>query len=417
MKTKFRLIFLFCSIGFLSYGQQKKSILPDPLIFNNGTKVTTAKQWNARREELLQTFRSEMYGTSPDRPKNMRFEVFDTDKNALGGKATRKQITVHITENGKEAKFDILIYIPNKAPHPVPAIIGINFIGNHAIHSDAGIKLSEAWVESSKNSPCALNGKATDACRGMNASQWPVDSILDAGFAVATIYREEIASDRKEEMFKTGVHTLYPELQNRDDNFGTVAAWAWALSRGMDYLEKDKDINSKKIAVFGFSRLGKAALWAGANDTRFALVISNESGAGGAKLFHRGIGENIRRLNTVFPHWYARSFRKYMDKDTLLPFDQHFIMDLIAPRPVYIASAEGDKGSDPEGEFASAKEADRIYRFLETDGLPTTGIPALNTSVMGQIGYHIRTGSHDVTSFDWKQFLIFSNLHLQNKSH
>jgi hypothetical protein len=417
MKTKFRLIFLFCSIGFLSYGQQKNSILPDPLIFNNGTKVTTAKQWNARREELLQTFHSEMYGTSPDRPKNMRFEVFDTNKNALGGKATRKQITIHILEKGKEAKFDILLYIPNKAPHPVPAIIGINFVGNHAINADPGIKLSEAWVESSKNSPCTVNGKATDACRGVNAKQWQVDSILDAGFALATMYREEIASDRKEEMFKTGVHTLYPELQNREDNFGTVAAWAWALSRGMDYLETDKDINSKKVAVFGFSRLGKAALWAGANDTRFALVISNESGAGGAKLFHRGIGENIRRLNTVFPHWYAKSFREYMDQDTLLPFDQHLIIDLIAPRPVYIASAEGDKGSDPEGEFASAKEADRVYRFLKTDGLPATEIPALNTSVMGRIGYHIRTGSHDVTSLDWKQFLIFSNLHLQNKSH
>lgn len=413
MKNKFWLPLFLFSISFLSYGQNKESNLPDALIFNNGSKVTSVKQWNARREELLQTFRKEMYGTSPGRPKDMRFEVFDNDKNALGGKATRKQVTVHIRENGKEAKFDILIYIPNKAKHPVPAIIGINFIGNQAINSDPGIKLTEAWVENSKMFPCAINGKATDACRGVNASQWQVDSILDAGFSLATIYREEIASDRKEEYFKTGVHVLYPELQNREDNFSTVAAWAWALSRGMDYLETDKEINAKKVAVFGFSRLGKAALWAGANDTRFAMVISNESGAGGAKLFHRGIGENIRRLNTVFPHWYAKSFRKYMDKDTLLPFDQHLIIDLVAPRPIYIASAEGDKNSDPEGEFASAIEADKVYRFLKTDGLPVKKIPALNKSVMGQVGYHIRTGGHDVTSFDWHQFLIFSNLRLQ----
>jgi hypothetical protein len=417
MKNKYWFPLLLCLVNYFVYGQKDAKMLSDPLLFNNGNKVNSIEEWSKRREELLKIFRFEMYGTSPSRPKDMRFEVFDNEKNALGGKATRKQITVHITEKGKDARFDILIYIPNKAAHPVPAIIGINFMGNHAINADPEIKLSEVWVESSKNSPCMVNGKATDACRGVNASQWPVDSILDAGFALATIYREEIASDRKEEMFKTGVHTLYPEFQNRDNNFGTVAAWAWALSRGMDYLETDKDINSKKIAVFGFSRLGKAALWAGANDTRFALVISNESGAGGAKLFRRGIGENIRRLNTVFPHWYAKSFRKYMDKDTLLPFDQHLIIDLIAPRPVYIASAEGDKGSDPEGEFASAKEANKIYRFLKTDGLPITEIPALNTAVMGQIGYHIRTGGHDVTSFDWKQFLIFSNLHLQNKSH
>jgi len=413
MKGKLGLFFLLLFLNTFSYSQSAYPSLPDALTFSNGKKVSTSKQWEARRKEILKIFRSEMYGTSPERPKNMRFEVFDLDKNALGGKATRKQITIQITENGKEAKFDLLVYIPNKAQHPVPAIIGLNFIGNQAINADPGIKLTEAWVENSKMFPCAVNGKATDACRGVNARQWQVDSILDAGFALATMYREEIASDRKEEMFKTGVHPLYPELQNREDNFGTVAAWAWALSRGMDYLETDKDINPKKVAVFGFSRLGKAALWTGANDSRFALVISNESGAGGAKLFHRGIGENIRRLNTVFPHWYAKSFRKYMDKDTLLPFDQHFIVDLIAPRPVYIASAEGDKGSDPAGEFATALEANKVYLFLKKEGLPVKEMPGLNQPVMGQIGYHIREGGHDVTSFDWKQFLIFSNLRLQ----
>lgn len=413
MKNRLWFLAFLVLVTFSSSGQNKNSSLPDALTFNNGTKVTSVRQWNTRREELLKTFRAEMYGTSPGRPKDMRFEVFDHDKNALNGKATRKQVTIHIRENGKEAKFDLLIYIPNHVKHPVPAIIGINFIGNQAIHADPGIKLTEAWVENSKMFPCAVGGKATDACRGVNARQWQVDSILDAGFALVTMYREEIASDRKEEMFKTGIHTLYPELQNREDNFGTIAAWAWALSRGMDYLETDQDINAKKVAVFGFSRLGKAALWAGASDTRFALVLSNESGAGGAKLFHRGIGENIRRLNTVFPHWYAKSFRKYMDQDTLLPFDQHFVVDLIAPRPVYIASAEDDKGADPEGEFATAKEADTVYRFLKTEGLPVKEIPALNKPVMGQIGYHIRTGGHDVTSFDWKQFLNFSILRLQ----
>jgi len=391
----------------------ESSSLPDPLIFNNGQKVKTIKEWPARRKEILKTMTKEMYGTSPGRPGNIRFEVFDHDKNALGGKVTRKQVTVHIKENNREAKFDLLIYIPNKTKHPVPAIVGINFIGNHAVNADPGIKLSEAWVESSKKSPCTVDGKATDACRGLNASQWPVDSILDAGYALVTMYREEIASDRKEEMFKTGVQTLYPELQNREDNFGTIAAWAWAMSRAVDYLETDKDINSKKIIAFGFSRLGKAALWAGATDPRFALVISNESGAGGDKQFHRGIGENIRRLNTVFPHWFAQSFRKYMDKDTLLPFDQHFVLALIAPRPVYLAAAQDDKGSDPEGEFETAKAANTIYKFLGTKAFPQTTFPALNEPVYGQIGFHIRPGGHDVKNFDWKQFLNFSNLHLQ----
>ena len=402
---------IFLVIQTTASAQKTSSVtLPDPLTFNNGQKVTSRQQWPARRKEILELLTKEMYGTSPGRPKNMRFEVFDNTKDALGGKATRKQVTVHIKENGNEAQFDLLIYIPNKAKHPVPAIVGINFVGNQAIHADPGIKLTEAWTENSKMFPCAVNGKATNACRGVNASMWPVDSILDAGFALVTIYREEIASDRKEEMFKTGVHTLYPELQNRDDNFSTMAAWAWAMSRALDYLETDKAIDSKKVMAFGFSRLGKAALWAGATDQRFAGVLSNESGAGGGKQFRRGIGENIARLNTVFPHWYAKSFRKYMDKDAELPWDQHFVLALIAPRPVYLGTAQGDTQADPEGEFETAKASDEVYKFLGTEGFPYTAFPALNEPLYGQVGFHIRPGGHDVQNFDWKQYLKFSNL-------
>jgi len=414
MKFSNILFFLLLFAQTVLFAQTNEiSALPDPLIFSNGQKVATVRQWPARRKEILAVMTKEMYGTSPARPKNMRFEIFDNEKNALGGKATRKQITVHITENNKEAKFDLLIYIPNKAKHPVPAIVGINFIGNQAINADPGIKLTEAWTENSKMFPCSVNGKATDACRGVNASQWPVDSILDAGYALVTMYREEIASDRKEEMFKTGVHTLYPDLQNREDNFSTIAAWAWAMSRAVDYLETDKDIDKKKIIAFGFSRLGKAALWAGATDTRFAMVLSNESGAGGGKQFRRGIGENIRRLNTVFPHWYAKNFRKYMDQDSTLSFDQHFVLALIAPRPVYLGTAQGDKNADPEGEFETAKASHSIYKFLGTKGFPYTTFPALNEPLYGQIGFHIRPGGHDVKNFDWIQYLNFSNLHLQ----
>ncbi|WP_205748111.1 SGNH/GDSL hydrolase family protein [Dyadobacter luticola] len=395
----------------LGLSPQAATAFPDPLLFNNGQKLTSAKQWPARREEILQIMTTEMYGTSPGKPKNMRFEVFDNDRKALGGKATRKQVTIHIKEKDREASFDLLIYIPNKVKHPVPAIMGINFVGNQAVIADPGIKLTRAWVENSKMFPCGKDGKATEGCRGVNASQWAVEEILDQGYALVTMYREEIASDRKEEMFKTGVHALYPEYQDREDNFSTMAAWAWALSRGMDYLETDKDIDRKKVAVFGFSRLGKAALWAGATDQRFAMVLSNESGAGGGKQFRRHIGEDIQRLCTVFPHWYAKSFRKYMGKDKELPFDQHFVMALIAPRPVYLATAEEDRNADPRGEFETAKASDATYKFLGTKGFEGTTFPALNQPVYGQIGFHIRPGGHDVTNFDWIQFLNFSNLH------
>lgn len=409
----FVLALFFGVLPKIVHAQEGNQALPDPFTFNNGEKVKSVKDWERRRKEILETMTREMYGVSPERPKNMRFEVFDLDKNALGGKATRKQVTVYMTEKGKQAQFDLLIYIPNQAKHPVPAIIGLNFIGNQAINADPGIKLTTAWVENSHMFPCAADGKAADACRGVNASQWAVDSILARGYALVTLYREEVASDRKAQALRTGVHALYPDLQQREDNFGTIAAWAWALSRGLDYLETDKDIDAKRVAVFGFSRLGKAALWAGATDRRFAAVLSNESGAGGSKQFRRGIGEDINRLCTVFPHWYARSLGKYKGKDTELPFDQHFVLSLIAPRPVYLATAEDDKNADPQGEFATARASDAVYRFLGTNGFPDNTFPALNQPLMGQIGFHIRPGGHDVKMFDWIQFLNFSDLHLQ----
>ena len=181
----------------------------------------------------------------------------------------------------------------------------------------------------------------------------------------------------------------------------------------MDALEKEPLIDSKRVAVFGFSRLGKAALWAGASDERFAMVLSNESGAGGAKLFHRGVGENIERLTSVFPHWYARNFKKYAGKDTELPFDQHMVISLIAPRPLYVGSAKEDTYADAEGEFTAAKAAEPVFRLLGAEGLPADAWPPVGTSVQGGIGYHVRPGKHDVLPFDWQQYLIFADKHLK----
>ena len=412
---KFRLLSLFfvLSTG-LGWAQTP---LPDPLVLANGQRVKNAKQWHTkRRKELLELFTAEMYGQAPPRPKDMRFEVFDVDKNALNGKATRKQIAVYFSGKADGPRMDLLMYIPNHLKRPVPAILGLNFWGNHAIHPDPAIRITTSWMESGKGNPyvklsCVTDHRATEACRGVNAAQWPIDTILARGYALITAYREDIASDDAKTGFQKGIHPIYPDYQQRNDNFGTIAAWAWALSRAMDYVVTDKAIDSKRVAVFGWSRLGKAALWVGATDERFAMVISNESGAGGAKLFHRGVGENIRRLCTVFPHWYAANFKKYMDKDTLLPFDQHQVISLVAPRPVYIASAVDDKGADPQGEFAAAKAAESVYLFLGKTGLPAQTIPPLNQSVQGQIGYHIRTGGHDVTLYDWKQYLNFADKH------
>jgi len=390
--------------------------LPDPLVAFDGTKITSAAAWKEkRRPELLEFFTREMYGKSPGKPEKMSFEVFDRDKKALEGKATRIQIAIY--PGGKPGpRMDLLVYVPNEAKGPVPAFLGLNFWGNHAIHADPGIRLTESWVENNRQPYVDLSAvndhKATDATRGINAKQWPVEEILSRGYALATMYREDVAPDH-EPYFSTGVPAIYPELQKGDDNWGTIGIWAWSMSRALDVLESEPSIDSKRVAAFGFSRLGKAALWAGACDERFAMTISNESGAGGAKLFHRGVGENITRLNTVFPHWFTRNFRKYMDKDTELPFDQHMVISLIAPRPVYVASAEEDKHADPEGEFAGAKAAEAVFKLLGAEGLPADTWPPIGTSVQGGIGYHVRPGKHDVTTFDWQQYLAFADKHLK----
>ncbi|WP_183561484.1 acetylxylan esterase [Mucilaginibacter sp. SP1R1] len=407
--TRFAFIALFFVSTSVARAQDNTlSSLADPLIMNNGSKVTTAMQWRVRRKEIIQLFTTQMYGQAPARPANMTFKVFDTDKNALGGKAIRKQVTVYFNGKPDGPQMDILIYLPNHSKKPVPLILQLGFGGNQTLTNDTAIKISASWAG---KGPGIVDHKATQANRATKPNT-DLEMILARGYGFATIYCGDIDPDY-DDGFKNGVHALYPELQGRGDNFSTVGAWAWGLSRALDYLETDKDINAKKVAVFGFSRLGKAAVWAGATDERFAMVLSNESGAGGVKLFRRGKGESIEHLCTVFPHWFDVNFRQYIHKDTVMPFDQHEVIALIAPRPIAIGSAESDKNSDPEGEFLSGVYATPVYRLLGRQGLPTTRMPGLSESVSGGIQYHIRPGNHNILTYDWEQYLNFMDKNLK----
>jgi hypothetical protein len=392
-----------------------KFTLPDPLMMADGAPVKSVKAWESkRRPEILELFKKEMYGRAPGKPSKQSYFVLSHHKNVLGGKADRKQVEVRFAGTGEGPRMTILIYLPARVKGPVPAFLSLNFRGNHTLHSDPAIRLPHSWVRGKVKGETE-NNRATEKGRGLAKSRWPVETILARGYALAAIYYGDIDPDF-DDGWKNGVHALYPATHKRKpEEWGSIATWAWGLSRAMDYLETDREIDHQRVAVMGHSRLGKTSLWAGASDPRFALVISNNSGCGGAALSRRAFGETVQRINTSFPHWFCDNFVKYNANENKCPVDQHQLIALIAPRPVYIASAVDDRWADPKGEFLSGLHANPVYQLYGLPGLPAKKQPPLNTPSMGSIGYHIRSGRHDVTKFDWAAYLKFADKHLNHR--
>ncbi len=402
----------------INYDEAKvpRYTLPDPLMMQDGTKVTDAQTWRTRRRaEILELFRTHVYGRAPKRPEGMTFEVFDTDGKALEATATRKQVSVHFSGKKDGPSMDILVYLPNAAPRPVSTFVILNFYGNHSIHPDPAIRLSTRWMRGKGMG--IVNNRATEASRGARASRFPVEKILARGYGLATIYYGDIDPDFHDG-FKNGVHGALDKAGGAarpPDAWGAIGAWAWGLSRAMDYFETDADIDHKRVGVLGHSRLGKTSLWAGARDERFALVISNNSGCGGAALSRRRFGETVARINKGFPHWFCENFKKYDGREDALPVDQHMLIALSAPRPVYVASAEKDRWADPRGEFLSARHASGVYRLLGAEGMAAERMPELNQPVQSIIGYHIRSGGHNLSEYDWQRYMDVADRHVRNR--
>ena len=387
--------------------------LPDPLVMAAGTPVDSPEAWReARRPEILELFREHVYGRAPTRPATVRAEVRETTSDVLGGLAERRQVRIWLGPEAEGPAMDLLIYAP-RASGPVPAFLALNFNGNHTVHEDPAIFLPESWVPNDEADGVTDN-RASERSRGAQQSRWAIEAILKRGYAVATVYYGDIDPDF-DDGFRNGVHGLFRDAAQdtwEPDAWGSVAGWAWGLSRVLDYLETGGPIDASRVALMGHSRLGKTALWAGAQDERFAMVISNNSGCGGAALSRRGFGETVAFINGYFPHWFADNFATYGGREDALPVDQHMLIALIAPRPVYVASAAEDLWADPRGEFLGAKHASPVYGLLGEAGLGDAEMPAPGEPLVTSVGYHVRPGPHDVTAYDWEQYLAFADRHL-----
>ncbi len=388
--------------------------LPDPLRCADGRRVDTADiWWRVRRPELLDLFSGHVYGRTPAGRPPVSYQVLDRDPGALHGAATRCQVRCRF---GDRMWLDLLLHLPN-AGRPVPVFCGLNFHGNHTVWPDPAIRLPDGWVPDTAGLGLAGGHRADPAGRGAQSARWPVDRLVARGYGLVTAYAGDLHPDDPDPVLhQEGVPALFGSggdpAARAVDEWGALGAWAWGLSRMVDYLLTDPAVDGERVAVVGHSRMGKAALWAAAQDDRIALAVSNNSGCGGAALARRRFGETVGAITGRFPHWFAPAYAGYTEREDALPVDQHELLALVAPRPLYVASAEQDLWADPRGEFLAARHAGEVYRMLGADPLPVTRMPPVDHPVAGRIGYHVRPGGHDITAPDWDRFCAFADRQL-----
>lgn len=385
--------------------------LPDPLVSLSGVRVKTADEWRLqRRPELKDLFQKYMYGYLPPAAK-IEAKLEREDPQALEGKATLREITISFGPE-QMPRINLLLVVPNKRSGPAPVFVGMNFAGNHAVVKDPKVRLPTAWIY--PNRVGVKNNRATDAGRGSEVDVWALDQSIDRGYAVATFYSGDIDPDRADvregvqpHLIKLGKITPGPSA------CATIAAWAWGIHRAVDYLVTNKELDENRIAVVGHSRLGKTALLAAAFDARIALAIPHQAGCGGTAPSRGTVGESVKRINTSFPHWFNANFKEFNDRPDRLPFDQHCLVAIVAPRPVLFSNAVEDSWANPNGQFDVLLAADPVYRFLGFAGLEAKTPPEPNRLVASRLGYYIRPGKHSMTRGDWKIFLDFADEHLK----
>ena len=376
--------------------------LPDPLVMANGKPVRDARTWREkRRPEIVKLFEEYEYGKAPGRPTGMTFDVFDKGTPVFDGKGARRQVTIYFSKERKEPKLDLLLYVP-AARKPVPVLLSISFTANSNVVKDPGVKQGEIWGRDHQKVP---------ASQGRSFGGVDVVRLLDAGFGFATFYYGDVDPDFAGGL-PFGVRALYPEPKAGD--WGAISAWAWGISRAIDYLETDAAVDAKRVAITGVSRLGKTVMWAGARDERIALVIASCSGEGGAALSRRNYGETIKHLTAPsrYPYQFAANYANYAEHVDQFPVDANMLVALIAPRPVLLQTGSTDYWSDPKGEFLAAVAAGPVYRLLGKQGLDTEEMPPAGQPILHTIGYLMHDGGHGTVPSDWDTYLKFMQLHL-----
>jgi len=393
MKFTIAIFFLFtlgCSVKAQNYDEQlvPQYVLPQLLKTNNGKPVRNKTEWETvRRPEIIHLFEENVYGQMPHDIDSIKYIPSHTDSVAMNGKAVLKQIDINVFRRNKSVTIHLIMFIPANVNKPVPLFLLIN--------------------NRDKNN--------TDPSRMVKTEFWPAEQIINSGYAIAAFHVSDLAPDNNN-TFMNGALQLYPEQLVADNGMRAIGAWAWGASRVMDYLQNDKIIDSRKIAIVGHSRGGKAALWTSAQDTRFAMCFANCSGNTGAALARRRFGETVARINTNYPYWFCNNYKKFSNRENELPVDQHMLIALSAPRFVYTTNATKDLWADPTGSYLSIKNAEPVYALFQlTSKLPAT-IPQADSPVLQYpLGYHLRTGIHDLTLYDWRNFIAFANNYYRAK--
>ncbi|MHA4738029.1 alpha/beta hydrolase family protein [Dyadobacter sp. MSC1_007] len=384
--------------------------LPDLLKCADGQPVTTSKVWTEkRRPELLRLFEEIQFGKMPPAPKKVQFHVFDKGTPAFNGKAVRKQVRVYLAKDTSNHQMNLAVYLPANAKKPVPLLLNISFVAYNQIIDDPGLLIGEVWNK---------EGKKVKADKPTAFGKMNVEQFLDAGIGFATVYYGDIEPD-----FKDGInHGIRKEYLKPGqttpaaDEWGAISAWAWGLSRALDYFETDKQIDSKRVALQGASRLGKTVLWAGAHDPRFKVVVASISGEGGAALSRRNYGETIRHISdpSRYLYQFAPNYHNYADKVDTMPIDAHMLVALMAPRPLLLQTGSTDYWSDPKGEFLSAVAAAPVYKLFNETAPTTNVMPAAGDTslLMNHLGYYMHDGGHTVLPADWTHIIAYLQKYL-----